>query len=255
MVGLLIAVIGVGAAAVSGIKGYMENIDARYRGEQRCKNSENPWNIYYDRKGYCRDLRTDEIRFVDHDPYTGDTIMKGQSLQTVANLSKEWREKRYLEVRSHHPEWQTTVYYGTLTRKAEGNGKCVTGDRWKDLDNGRIYVARSYNNLSFYMDIYSGKFVRISDAQVLCDRKHEKKCAKEGRNPVNSKGYATEERIREAMEDRENELEEFFREGRDDTRVFYSVEFALNNNESTEDRILANEEKKLMGALAPRTYA
>ncbi len=255
MLGLLIAFAGFGAAAVSGFKGYMDDLDGQIRGQQREANGENPWGVYYDGHGRCRDLRTNQPRNIDHDYRTGDTIMKDQYLHPVANLSEEWRRKRYRELQANHPEWQTTMFYGTLNRRRANDE--VAGERWKDLRTGEIYVAREYNRLKFYMNMATGKFVRISDAQVLDNKRTERDYKERGLDPASNYGYATEERIRECMAAREEELKDYYKQLNDELnyRRPSNYCFTLNSKESNSDSILASEERKLMGKLAPVFYA
>ena len=256
MIGALLIFGCLGAAAVSGFKGWMDDAAGYERGKEREARGENPWGTYRDGHGCNRDLRTGEYRNVTYDYETGDTILRGQYQKFVGNLSEEWRQKRYQELKNNHPDWQTAMYYGELKKSIEWTRNCVTGCKWKDLRTGTIYVARTYDNISFYMNMTTGEFVRVSDSQILNNKRIEDEYAARGLDPSSNLGYATEERISKCREKRRKELADYRnRTSGRDNKMDYSRIFALNSKESIGDSLLGSDEKKLMGELAPRFYA
>lgn len=185
MFGLLYAAaMGIGCL-VSGTKCFIQNEQAKERGRNR---ADNPANAYFDRKGAMRDLATN--RFVDYvkDNMTGDICLRYDcSFTLTRNLSKEWRDHYYAELKEHPIDGKTVINDINVKKHAYlskddsispsyypwNDRYYCTGQWYKDLNTGDLYVARKIEGYDFYMKIITGKLVRLTDDFIMNNRDKE----------------------------------------------------------------------------------
>lgn len=177
MFGIIFGALVLGAAVVDGLVGVVSNHNAR---EHAKTLDENKSNIYVDRSGATRDIRTN-IR-VDLDPdvvelHGQDKCMRDYNGNILRNFTEEKREKRRIDAIKKgrtvylYRERANGIYQGEEHREFGGDGYCE-GTQFKDLATGEIYVARKIYIkekrvfVPFYMNL-NGMLVRTCDSYKL----------------------------------------------------------------------------------------
>lgn len=161
--------------AISGTKGFIENEQAKNRGYQRKLEGNNDIGLYVDRKGTTRLLSTNELASIEYDYLTGDAwLCTGAPLTRKRNLSKEWRDNYFEQIKIHSINGKTVINDVCIRDHITPHDAKLLGFKWdnryyaygqwyKDIETGNLFVARMINGYKFYMDITNGKLVRLTD--------------------------------------------------------------------------------------------
>lgn len=177
MFGFIYLIYNLVGGAISGTKGWIENEYAKERGYQRQINGTNDVGLYTDRKGSTRLLSTNELAKIEYDYLTGDAwLCTGAPSTRKRNLSKEWRDNYYTHIKENPIKGKTVVNDVYIRDHITSNDVKSMDIRWnnkyyaygqwyKDIDSGKLYVIRTINAYKFYMDISTGKLVRITDEE------------------------------------------------------------------------------------------
>ena len=170
---------------VSGAKMGIEDAISRQQAEEKERNEKIKTNTYMDHRGATRDITTNQRVIISKDFLgNGDTYIYDDKLNPIRNLSQEKRDLEYTEARAKRKPGETVMFY-MWEHEAKDHGGYKTifdngfvrGDRYKDLDNGKIYVEKSihsnylYSNMrlpydlewEFYIDVATKKIVRETD--------------------------------------------------------------------------------------------
>ena len=94
-------------------------------------------NLYYDHDYVLRDINTNERMSLSRDE-NGDRVLYDHLRRPVRNYTQEERNKKYEELRRCHPEDVTVCLIESNNHWSDR----IQGRRYKDLDNGRLYVTR-----------------------------------------------------------------------------------------------------------------
>ena len=187
MFGLVYAIIIFFAIVISGIKCAIEDNEQISKAKELKAEGKNKHDLYTDRLGHTRDLRTGQLRHMD---YVGceaegkDQYLRDMYGNPVKNISEERRWERVAEARADARRtvslWKPAIIYHKRGR--EGNPPWY-GNEYRDLENGRKYVCRTLTfpheinekggGGKYYMDTQTGLLVREADCQIF-DRKHGK---------------------------------------------------------------------------------
>ena len=165
--GLFYTAFVLGARGVHGIKTNIENE------ENRQIAISNGRETYLDYR-LCERLVSDNTRVMKatlwkdcSEGKEGDRILKCvDSNKIVRNYTKEERDKAESKSILKAKEEGKTVYrLGTW--KDDHYKSKIRGYRYKDFNTGQIYVIRTFNAVNFYMDIKTGKIIRITDGELI----------------------------------------------------------------------------------------
>lgn len=181
MFGLIYAIIIICAVLISGIKCAVEEQEQITKAKKRREEGNNKYNLYTDRLGHTRDLRTGQLRMMDYiscEQEGEEQYLRDIYGNPVRNLSEERRLERRIEA-ANDPR-RTVFFYkeGPDRIRAGSNGRpYYSGKQYKDLKTGQVYVCRriefpreiSPNGGSgvFYMDVSNGLLVREADRQIF----------------------------------------------------------------------------------------
>ncbi len=138
MFGLLHAMYVALMTAGSGIKASYLNSKGKSRGMERRMNGENPANTYYDRKGFERDIDTDELRM--RKVVNGDKVMTDLNGNIVCNFSKEQREKSMEKEMEEGKRFVIYMHHADVRNHADLPQLKNDGNYLKDIVTGRIVV-------------------------------------------------------------------------------------------------------------------
>lgn len=183
------------AAGLSGIKGSIENLYAKTKWNQEHVNGKNDYNIYIDRKGAQRDLRTnqmvEEIVFHKDDLkeygylkgtfpncIEGDIVLIDLANHTfIKNISELERERKLNDI------------YGNEITVIKSNIKDIVspqrflddkkGYRYIDIKSKEIYLCRNFpvGNKFFrcFISEKTGQIVREADSQKKYEEQYRVK--------------------------------------------------------------------------------
>lgn len=247
MFGLIYAAaVGIGCL-VSGTRCLIENEHWKEEGRRRL---DNPGNVYIDRKGTMRDLTTNRITSFEKDWITGDVFLRYDTSSVRSrNLSKEWRDRYYAELKEHPIDGKTVVNDIRVKKRAWTEKNIISinhgvwvdkyycsGQWYKDLETGDLYVARRVENYDFYMKIVNGRLVRLTDDFVKNNQ---------GKEEVFEKAKEILEKYNKSKDDGTWKNGYIML----DVKEIYSDVFYLNRAEAYCSS--AYEEVKMMGMAAP----
>ncbi len=180
MFGFLYSVYLAGAALIDSIKGNIYDFKSKERWATKQAIGENPYNIYFDRKGAMRDLVSGNYATIEKDNITGDVYLcEGLPSRRFRNLSAEWRKLFFENERENRVLGRTVCPDIDVVYKADAtlaydhignptgwrNSYYAYGQWYRDLDTEDLYVCRRVRGIDFYMDVRLGKLVRITDKQ------------------------------------------------------------------------------------------
>lgn len=164
MFGLLYSLFVGSAYIVKGIQDTIENV------EYKQKYRDNSAGIYYDNKMRMRDQKTGRIVSYDKDLKTGEVWLRDSlTCQRIRNISQDETQHHYEEEKQKYLNGTTARTYVQYGRDEHRNDKC-RGIRYKDLGNGKLYVAREIPGGYYNIDgkeYYAGTTVRcLMDLQT-----------------------------------------------------------------------------------------
>ena len=198
------------ARGIGAVKDGVENSQAWNKGYNKKVKGQNNYNIYYDNRGCARDL--DSGRRVYIGPYGkhGEVIVEDERGNVLRNITQEKRDIKY-EEKKRNTNGDTVCRYMS-EHDVSSRKMSVPGERYKDLNNGRLYVERTiktdrvrinpncagYKRLNgctemkFYIDVDTLMVVRETDSSY----QFRKKCLAEG-----DKWALTDEEINSLISD------------------------------------------------------
>lgn len=129
-------------------------------------------DTYYDHKNQLRLTANDRlvsIKTVNHDQVIVDTF----NGKIYKNISKEREDKKKEEAMK---DGKTVIY---ITKREWGKNnyqnqlwyKAGALPRYKDIKTGAYYINILINGLWFYMDVNTGRLIRLVDGEDLKDKK------------------------------------------------------------------------------------
>lgn len=173
MFGLLYGLYVAGSAIVDGVSGTIENHGLKEHGKELQAEGKNPAGIYLDRYGSTRLINSGELCRVD--PAINENLGKDVCVRDIhGNVIRNMTEEKRINRANEAVRKGRTVYlyneYGNHDYDDYYNVmNYCKGTQFKDLKNGKIYVARNFfikekrNYISAYMDL-DGKLVRETDS-------------------------------------------------------------------------------------------
>ena len=151
---------------------------------------------YIDSVGHTRQLGTGNQVYVMADKY-GDEIMYSTKSKMITNITKNQREK-FIEAITNaikNGETKQTAYWCDRREYHENEWSGIKGHRYKDAENGKIYIVRTFEvngfkskihnyvsgmmetyiykmDIHFFMDITNGHLIRKTDFTIRFDKEY-----------------------------------------------------------------------------------
>lgn len=151
---------------------------------------------YIDSKGAHRQIGNGNLVAILKDDY-GDEIMYTPKGKVITNITENQRHKFIDAIKSaiHNGETNQTAYWCDLKEYHENEWAKINGCRYKDVENGNIYIVRAFDvdglkykrknytsgmvetkttkrNIRFYMDISTGHLIRRADFDIWLEKKY-----------------------------------------------------------------------------------
>ena len=192
------------AIAKDGIKNSVKDFNSKY---DAIGNS--PFGVYYDHKGRTRLIKDNQLVTVRNNNDGDLCVIAVPSGKVLRNISEEKRQEKKENLTNNYDEYHTVI---DVTPKRNRLPKLTEFDEsiYQDLKTGRKYVVREFKGMVYdkikkktvpnfyyrkflspeiaekmaylvlYMDIETGKFVRVADSykrnlRKLEERKDRKK--------------------------------------------------------------------------------
>jgi hypothetical protein len=187
MFGIFYLIANTIGTVISGANAAKENYDAMRRGYEKQRQGKNRAGIYTDRLGATRLLSNGKRVSFDNlycaEAAGRDCYMYDDHGRPIRNMSEEIRQERLYEAKANPDPRRTVIEWkkGISDSKTRVKGNPLyAGHTYKDLDNGKIYVCRSFSfptefkqrgHGTYYMDVDTGLLVREADSQIE-DRKN-----------------------------------------------------------------------------------
>ena len=186
MFGIFYAAFMAIGTAIGGIKAAIEEQQCRKKGIEKRRRGENFTNTYNDRFSHTRDIDTGKSVMIDYrgnESEGKDQYLRDMYGTPIRNLSEERRQIKLKEAQNNCDPRRTVIEWkkGVSDSKTRAKGNPLyTGDTYKDLKTGKIYVCRHFTfprdfgekgNGTYYMDVDTGLLVREADSQIE-DRKN-----------------------------------------------------------------------------------
>lgn len=130
--------------------------------ENKKKYKDNISNTYMGYDGIYRDLDTDKPRFMYRQ--NGDRYMKGDDIGIV-NISQLERDKEYEQAKNKSIDGKTVSFYSNEPANAYTCERIKKGVRYKDLENGEIYVVRQDRYRNRFFVTLNNRVVRFTDME------------------------------------------------------------------------------------------
>lgn len=134
-------------------------------------------HTYYDK--YGKRILVENNRWIHSNIRNGDRVLEDVTTHRIYRNFSEEERKEYEKIRKKEAiENNKTVYLYQYNKDIPYSDPWK-GDRYKDIETGKIYVIRKrYVNIEcgigevlLYLDISTGKFVRKTDEQIEIDKK------------------------------------------------------------------------------------
>lgn len=164
MFGLLYSLFVGGAHVVKGIQDTIENE------EYKQKYCDDNAGTYHDNKMRMRDQKTGRIVSYEKDRRTGEVWLRDSlTCQRIRNITQDETERHYEDERRKYLNGATARTYVQYGKDNHRNDKC-RGIRYKDLENGKLYVAREIPGGYYYIngeECYAGTTINcLMDLQT-----------------------------------------------------------------------------------------
>lgn len=188
MFGLIYMAANAIAYMVSGTKTAIDDHISKNEALRKEQGKKVKTNTYTDHRGMTRDITTNQIRRIYRDHTTGDAWLEDSHGKRIRNLSEEKREVEYKE-KINKNIGVRAVSYTTWSIKDtpvrdDNDWFRLTGDIYKDVNNGELYVERNciewkenyyppsgtnYNGCTyranFYMKVSDGMLIGLNDTK------------------------------------------------------------------------------------------
>lgn len=143
---------------IIGLVTYSKNkaIDAEHRTNLRIKNT----NLYYDHNMCPRDLTTNK-KMLYYANEAGDKILSDLNGRYSVNLSKNDRVHEFKKKKADKncDEFAVCIEKDNIYKYKDED--YIKGKRYIGLDDGKLYVKRTYNYTTFWVDVETKKAVRL----------------------------------------------------------------------------------------------
>lgn len=175
MFGLFYVIFHFGSSAIASVKKFFRDEEMKHQTydpiSKICRNS----------SGHNFDTETGKQMFISRDK-NGDVHYHDLNRTKNINYSELHRENEYNQEQQNYSDTHTVMKYGCRKRGSITNRDGFSGTIYKDLKNGRLYLAKKMivsfdttklirqREIGYYLDIDTFEFVRPTDQQIISTR-------------------------------------------------------------------------------------